>query len=81
MMNRKQSSTVYRAIAVALVGFVLAQIVLPNPLVAQAALSGAREMRHFWHVFIAYAIAWILVFGWLLSILRRLRRVEEKLRS
>jgi len=35
--------------------------------------------RPYWHVFTAYAIAWVLVFGWAVSIARRLRRVEERL--
>lgn len=38
-------------------------------------------MQHFWHVFIAYAVAWGLVFGWAVAILRRLSRVEETLRQ
>jgi CcmD family protein len=43
------------------------------------ATAEARQMRHFWHVFAAYAIAWILLFGWLVSILKRIKRVEERL--
>mgnify|MGYP001157857993 CR=1 FL=1 len=35
--------------------------------------------RPYWHVFAAYAIAWVLVFGWIVSMARRLRRVEERL--
>ena len=35
--------------------------------------------RPYVHVFVAYAIAWILIFGWLVSVGRRLRRVEERL--
>lgn len=38
------------------------------------------QMRHFWHVFLAYASAWVLLFGWVVSIVRRLRRVEERLK-
>ena len=53
---------------------------IPLELFAQAAPAATRlEMRHFWHVFIAYALAWAILFGWVLSILKRLRRVEEKL--
>jgi hypothetical protein len=47
-------------------------------LVAQDA-SPARQMRHFWHVFAAYGIAWVLVFGWAVAIFRRLGRVEALL--
>jgi CcmD family protein len=46
---------------------------------APATDAAARQMRHFWHVFAAYAIAWVLVFGWAVSIARRMRRVEERL--
>lgn len=41
--------------------------------------TGASSFRPFWHVFVAYAIAWVLVLGWLISIARRLGRVEERL--
>jgi len=51
---------------------------LPEGLGAQATAE-ARQMRHFWHVFAAYAIAWGLIFGWLVSILRRIRRIEDRL--
>lgn len=52
----------------------------PGLLAAQTTpLAANPQMRHFWHVFVAYAIAWVLIFGWLVSILRRLRRVEERL--
>jgi len=51
---------------------------LPEALGAQATAE-ARQMRHFWHVFAAYAIAWGLIFAGLVSILRRIRRLEERL--
>ena len=53
---------------------------LGNPALAQAPEATPLEMRHFWHVFIAYAIAWLFVGGWLFLIVRRLRKVEERLR-
>ncbi len=37
--------------------------------------------RAYWHVFAAYAVLWLLVLGWVISIVRRLRRVEERLGS
>ena len=53
---------------------------LPVGLLAQETPAATPlEMRHFWHVFVAYALAWILLFGWVVSILKRFRRVEEKL--
>lgn len=60
----------------------LAASALPHELLAQAAQNTPgppREMRQFWHVFIAYAIAWLLVFVWILTILRRIRRVDDRL--
>lgn len=43
--------------------------------------SGMAEqsLRPYWHVFIAYTIAIALVLGWVISIGRRLRDVEERL--
>jgi len=61
--------------AIMLVAFLL---LAPVDALAQATAE-ARQMRHFWHVFAAYAIAWILLFGWLVSILKRIKRVEERL--
>lgn len=49
--------------------------------VTTALLQGApaRRMRDFWHVFAAYAIAWLLLGGWVVAIVRRLGRVEARL--
>jgi CcmD family protein len=38
-------------------------------------------MRDFWHVFIAFGIAWVLVFGWAVAIFRRLGRLETQLKE
>ena len=38
-----------------------------------------QSLRPYWHVFIAYAIAIVLVSAWVVSISRRLRDVEERL--
>lgn len=48
-----------------------------HPLDAQQ--SGAPSLRPYWHVFAAYAIGWVLVMGWAVSIARRLARVERRL--
>ncbi|NIP59606.1 MAG: CcmD family protein [Gemmatimonadetes bacterium] len=50
---------------------------------AQTIPAGAGEvarqsLRPYAHVFIAYALAWVLVLGWVVSIGRRLGRVEEE---
>lgn len=58
---------------------ILVLIVAPSEVWAQDAGAGAREMRHFWHVFIAFALAWIVIFGWIVSIVRKLRRLEDRL--
>ncbi len=52
-----------------------------SPVWAQAGTAVGQQTlgRAYWHVFAAYAIVWILVLGWVISIVRRLRRVEERL--
>lgn len=40
---------------------------------------GSQSLRPYWHVFVAYAIAIVLVLGWVISIGRRLKDVEERL--
>lgn len=53
-----------------------------GPLAAQAEELGRQTLgRPYWHVFLAYAIAWVLVFGWIISITRRLGRVERSLQN
>jgi uncharacterized membrane protein YcjF (UPF0283 family) len=53
-----------------------------TPLLAQAETLREQGLgRAYWHVFIAYAIAVLLILGWVISIARRLRRVEDRLRS
>ena len=39
---------------------------------------GRQTLRPYAHVFVAYAVAWILVLGWVVSIARRLGRIEEE---
>ena len=52
-----------------------------SPVWAQAGTVLGRQTlgRAYWHVFAAYAVMWILVLGWVVSIVRRLRRVEDRL--
>jgi len=40
----------------------------------------ARTMRAYWHVFIAFAITWLLLFGFALSMGRRFGQLEEEVR-
>ena len=54
----------------------------PSLSLAQAAANElARQTlgRPYWHVFLAYAVAWLLVAGWVISIARRLSDVEKRL--
>ena len=44
-----------------------------------AAGLARQSLRPYWHVFIAYAIAIVLVLTWVVSISRRLRDVEDRL--
>lgn len=46
---------------------------------AGSAALGTQSLRPYAHVFIAYALAWLLVIGWTWSIARRLGRVERRL--
>ncbi|HET9949219.1 MAG TPA: CcmD family protein [Longimicrobiales bacterium] len=52
----------------------------PSSLPQNGALA-AQSLRPYWHVFIAYSIAIVLVLGWVVSIGRRLKDVEERLRK
>lgn len=40
-----------------------------------------QSLRPYWHVFIAYAVTIVLVLGWVVSISRRLKDVEERLKE
>jgi CcmD family protein len=63
-------------------GAVAIFLLLPSGVVAQEGVFAPEvQMRHFWHVFIAYSIAWIFLFSWVVSILRRMKGVEERLRG
>jgi len=41
--------------------------------------GSAPSLRPYVHVFVAFGIAWALVFGWAVSIFRKLGRVEAQL--
>jgi CcmD family protein len=44
-----------------------------------AAGLASQSLRPYWHVFIAYAIVIVMVLGWVISIARRLARLESRL--
>jgi CcmD family protein len=52
-----------------------------DALAAQAggAAAGVGGLRAYWHVFIAYAIVILLVLGWVISIGRRLKDIQNRL--
>jgi CcmD family protein len=66
-------------------GTVVMSLVGALPLLAQqSALPGdsglgAESLRPYHFVFLAYALAWILVFGWVVSIGRRISKLSERL--
>ncbi len=66
----------------ALVIALIATLGIPEDLVAQGAALGQQRLgRPYLFVFLAYAIAWALIFGWIISIARRLRSLERKIDS
>ena len=68
-------------------GFVFVSLLLLGalePLAALAAQVGAealgrQSLRPYWHVFIAYAVVWLVVMGWMGSIARRLSALERQI--
>lgn len=57
---------------------------------ADAAQSGAaglprytppRTLRAYTHVFVAFAVAWVLLFGYVFFLARKFRRVEEQVQA
>ena len=42
---------------------------------------GSQSLRGYTHMFIAYFIAWGMILGWVVSIARRLGRVEKALKN
>ncbi len=72
MMRRARLAVLAAAILLLVPGFLLAQAE-PGELAAQTL------GRAYWHVFVGYAAAWILVGGWAISMTRRLARLERQL--
>ena len=59
---------------------------LPEAVQAQSGLPdpnalASQSLRGYTHMFIAYFIAWGLILGWVVSIFRRLGRVEMALKD
>ena len=76
----RETTSARRGLALlALLALVLPVLAGAVPVQTDAATLGAQNLRPYWHVFVAYTIAWVLVFGWLVSVARRLTRIERKL--
>ncbi|WP_420130169.1 CcmD family protein [Longimicrobium sp.] len=50
----------------------------PQPGSALSSYTPQRTMRAYTHVFVAFALAWVLLFGYVVFIGRKFRRVEEQ---
>ncbi len=71
-----------RLLRLGLLGLVALAVAVPTA--AQEAampvtgLSG-QSLRPYQFVFLAYALAWLLVLGWVVAVARRLARLERRL--
>ncbi len=57
---------------------VLAAFLFVSELAAQGALSDQRLGRAYTHVFVAYAVVWLLITAWVVTIAKRLARIEAQ---
>jgi CcmD family protein len=69
-----------------LAGIAVLLLVDPSLAHAQAGMPDAgalagQNLRGYTHMFIAYFIAWAIIFGWVVSIARRLGRIERALKE
>jgi hypothetical protein len=62
------------ALLLGLPALLSAQVELPEP-----GALGAQNLRGYTHMFIAYFLAWAVILGWIVSIARRLGRVQKAL--
>lgn len=60
---------------------VLATFLLVSGVAGQAALSDQRLGRPFTHVFIAYAVVWLVLAAWVMTIAKRLAQIETRLKD
>jgi CcmD family protein len=64
----------------------LGLLLVPGGDLAASALQdsgglASQNLRGYTHMFIAYFIAWAVILGWVISIARRLGRVEKALKE
>jgi hypothetical protein len=74
--NLRRSLLLLLVLAFLLPGLAEAQSGLPDT----SALA-SQNLRGYTHMFIAYFIAWGMILGWVVSIARRLGRVEKALKN
>jgi len=72
------------AVTVILSSLMVLLALLPEGAMAQGGMAdpqaiAGQNLRGYTHMFIAYFIAWAIVLGWVVSIFRRLGRVEKAL--
>jgi len=48
------------------------------PLPGEQASAPPRTLRAYWHVFIAFGLAWLFLFGYAISLGRRFRKLERE---
>ena len=57
----------------------LGLLLVPMALAAQLEATTPGGLRAYWHVFVAYALVWLFIGGWVVSIARKLGRVGRQL--
>ena len=58
---------------------ILAPVLVPEGVAGQGSGLAGQSLRPYGHVFLAYALAWALVLGWVVSLARRWGRVQDEL--
>jgi CcmD family protein len=53
----------------------------PSALPGDQLAAPPRTLRAYWHVFIAFTLAWLFLFGYALSLGRRFGRLEREIDS
>jgi CcmD family protein len=82
--SHRSGENMSRTIGWGAVWLLLLALLLPflmgaAPTQMDSATLGAQNLRSYWHVFVAYGLAWLLIFGWIFSVARRLSRIERRL--
>lgn len=76
-----RSTTLLRFLATCLLTAVCSAPVWAQDTGLPASGMAQQSLRPYWHVFIAYAVTIALVLGWVMSISRRLKDVEDRLKE